>query len=642
MYGSLSVHRFEKPSLNGTSASWYFAIGGTTTGKEYSVSLATFRSDDSNKGATVYSSGSAGPVQIQKALVNGSLLTWYLGNIRNNGKAYRGSLDSVVVHSGKASIRLESIAEPLGETGEALTVIPADSERGKTMKVSVWVRTKDVASFVYLGGNDGSSQMGNMKTVPGGTNDWKRYSFELKINPNATYIELGFGLYGTGTVWFDDIRVQFDGKDYVPDSNAPYGSSAPTPHVSLTDDQLEWLRSNISPLTTTDPAASLSDLAPIKTIVGNAEIVGLGEATHGTHEFFELKHRIVEYLAKNMGFTIFAIEANMPEAYRVNDYVLHGTGDPAELIKGMYFWTWNTEEMLDMVTWMREFNLSGKGRVQFLGFDMQYMTNAAANVQWFLDHHDTSISHGTQTTYALARELILRMKSSYASYYSTSDPTDSDSASWLLAINNCRALEKHLGSYPNTFSKAIDPDTLAWALQNARIVTEAVEENYGYAHRHYIRDSCMAWNVKWIHDHNPGAKIVLWAHDAHIQKDSGSMGYYLDGVYGSRYVNIGFSFYDGTYTAVGSRGLNTYTAKVPPEGTAEYGFHLVGKPLWLLDIRKSSSTDPASNWLRHPISFRTIGAMESNSFSPQTLSDSFDALIFVDHSTASHILPPGQ
>jgi hypothetical protein len=71
---------------------------------------------------------------------------------------------------------------------------------------------------------------------------------------------------------------------------------------------------------------------------------------------------MLEFLATEMGFTIFSIEANMPEAYRLNDYVLNGNGDPAKLIKGMYFWTWDTQEVLDMVLWMREFNKSGKGR----------------------------------------------------------------------------------------------------------------------------------------------------------------------------------------------------------------------------------------------------------------------------------------
>ena len=126
-------------------------------------------------------------------------------------------------------------------------------------------------------------------------------------------------------------------------------------------------------------------------MVGNARIVSLGEATHGTREFFQLKHRMLEFLASEMGFTIFSIEASMPEAYRLNDYVLNGTGDPAQLLKGMYFWTWDTEEVLAMIRWMRAFNQSGKGRVEFTGFDMQTPTVAQQNALAFVKQYDPAI-----------------------------------------------------------------------------------------------------------------------------------------------------------------------------------------------------------------------------------------------------------
>ena len=133
----------------------------------------------------------------------------------------------------------------------------------------------------------------------------------------------------------------------------------------------EWVKSNAIRLSTPEAGHGFADMEPLKKVVGNARIVSLGEATHGSREFFQLKHRMVEFLATQMGFTIFSIEANMPEAYKLNDFVLRGEGDPATLIKGMYFWTWDTQEVLDMVLWMREFNKSGKGRVEFTGFDMQ-------------------------------------------------------------------------------------------------------------------------------------------------------------------------------------------------------------------------------------------------------------------------------
>lgn len=132
----------------------------------------------------------------------------------------------------------------------------------------------------------------------------------------------------------------------------------------------QWIRGNAIPLKTVQAGNGFADMEPLTKIVGNARIVALGEATHGTREFFQLKHRMLEFLATRMGFTIFSIEANIPEAYRLNDYVLNGKGDPAQLLKGMYFWTWDTKEVLEMIQWMREFNQSGKGRIAFTGFDM--------------------------------------------------------------------------------------------------------------------------------------------------------------------------------------------------------------------------------------------------------------------------------
>lgn len=151
---------------------------------------------------------------------------------------------------------------------------------------------------------------------------------------------------------------------------------------------LEWVRSAAVRLQTVEAGHGFADLQPLKKTIGNARIVALGEATHGTREFFQLKHRMLEFLATEMGFRVFSIEANMPEAYRLNDFVLTGKGDPAALLRGLYFWTWDTEEVLDMIRWMRRFNESGRGRVEFTGFDMQTPTVAMEVVRDFVAKHD--------------------------------------------------------------------------------------------------------------------------------------------------------------------------------------------------------------------------------------------------------------
>ncbi len=106
-----------------------------------------------------------------------------------------------------------------------------------------------------------------------------------------------------------------------------------------------------------DDTATFSDMQPLKQILATRRIVGMGEATHGSHEFFAMKHRMLEFLVKQMGFRVFAIEANFTECRAINDYVLYEKGDAKKVIAGMYFWTWNTTEVMKMVEWMRHYNI---------------------------------------------------------------------------------------------------------------------------------------------------------------------------------------------------------------------------------------------------------------------------------------------
>jgi erythromycin esterase-like protein len=140
---------------------------------------------------------------------------------------------------------------------------------------------------------------------------------------------------------------------------------------------IEWLRKNARPCLTCEPGANDRDLAPLRAMVGDARIVALGEVSNGTHEFFQMKRRIIEYLTAHMGFTLFAIEANMPEAYRVNEYVLTGQGDAKTLLTGISQ-AGSSREFLEFIEWMRAFNQSGRGRIQFFGIDMQTSTDSAA------------------------------------------------------------------------------------------------------------------------------------------------------------------------------------------------------------------------------------------------------------------------
>lgn len=177
--------------------------------------------------------------------------------------------------------------------------------------------------------------------------------------------------------------------------------------------EAEWIRANAAAFETAEPGRGWNDLHVLGDMVGEARIVALGEPTHGTREAFQMKHRILEYLVEEKGFSIFSIEASFPESFALNRYVIHGKGDPAELIAGMYFWTWRTEEVLAMVQWMREWNQRnpperGRPRVQFTGFDMQTPDVAGRIAADFLRPRDAALADRAEGVLAQVKALAQR------------------------------------------------------------------------------------------------------------------------------------------------------------------------------------------------------------------------------------------
>lgn len=150
-----------------------------------------------------------------------------------------------------------------------------------------------------------------------------------------------------------------------------------------------WLEREAIPLTSVMPGSGFADLRPFEQPLEGVQLIGLGEATHGTHEFFTLKHRLLEFLVTEMNVTTFLIEASYPASLAVNDYVLHGKGDPGDALSGLGFWIWDTQEIADMITWLRDYNqgVPEDIKVSFLGFDFQRAEAATKHVNAFLERH---------------------------------------------------------------------------------------------------------------------------------------------------------------------------------------------------------------------------------------------------------------
>lgn len=389
---------------------------------------------------------------------------------------------------------------------------------------------------------------------------------------------------------------------------------------------ITWARQNAIPITTLVAGNGFADISRIGEIVDGSQIVALGEATHGSREFFQLKHRLIEFLATQRAFTVFAIEANMPEAWRMNDFVLHGHGDPKELLKGMYFWTWNTQEVLDLVLWMREFNQSSQGRIEFMGFDMQNPNLAIDIVKNYVQQQDPGYTSNVQRVYGTVQSVRLSRSSS-------------SSADLKRLARDCKSIEKHLNQYrPSSGTQPmIEPE---WAIQMARLVRQWAQMKAGER----SRDESMAENVEWIAKRSPAAKVILWAHNGHVTYDGDSyksMGAYLKSALGIRVVTFGFVFNRGSFrVSDGGKGTREVTIGPAPEGSLDHALASTGISLFALDLRRLAKNSPARQWASESHPSRSIGAIYRGPDDPSTTVEvpvikRFDAILFVNETSAS-------
>jgi Erythromycin esterase len=130
-----------------------------------------------------------------------------------------------------------------------------------------------------------------------------------------------------------------------------------------------WINRHAVPLPRTDAGGSIDDLDPLRCLVADAHVVGLGESAHGTHEQFTLKHRAARFLTERVGFRTLAWEENWGSGVAIDRYVVGGGGDPRSLVAAMSS-IWRSEEMLELVRWMHAYNLAHDDKVRFLGTDL--------------------------------------------------------------------------------------------------------------------------------------------------------------------------------------------------------------------------------------------------------------------------------
>src|SRR5436853_1163108 len=309
------------------------------------------------------------------------------------------------------------------------------------------------------------------------------------------------------------------------------------------------------------------DYDPLLEWIGDARFVLLGEASHGTHEFYKERAQITKRMMKEKGFTAVAVEADWPDAYRVNRYV-RGLGDDAEAIdaladfKRFPAWMWRNADVLDFVGWLRAYNeaLSLNARVGFYGLDLYSLHASIEAVLKYLDQIDPAAARRARYRYSCFEHFGEDTQAyGYAASFGLSESCETE------VVNQLIELQRRAAEYARRDGR-VAADEFFFAEQNARLVKNA-EEYY----RMMFRGRVSTWNLRDRHmaetlhalaahleQQGERAKVVVWAHNSHLgdaratELGAGgelNVGQLVRERYDRQAVLVGFSTHSGTVTA---------------------------------------------------------------------------------------------
>jgi erythromycin esterase len=401
------------------------------------------------------------------------------------------------------------------------------------------------------------------------------------------------------------------------------------------------------PLKSVIAGSGFDDLQPLKSILSGVQFVGLGEATHGTREFFRMKHRMLEFLVTEMGFTVFAMEASYAGCQNINDYVLYGKGDARTALASQGFWTWDTEEVVDMIEWMRTYNQSvpDAKKVRFAGFDIQVneLGGGIARLEAYLQKVDTLRYRG--------------MKPLLDSIESSANTGNNEKG--LNAVKNFLAFFTMSRGYYVSVSSASEYET---ALAYCRTLVQLLDAymmspSDPWKQEREWRDYYMASNFLDLTAHDPpGTKYVLWAHNGHVAiNPKGAInggvrpfGSYLKAAFGDRYYAFGFSFSSGGFQAMEfdstgtMKGLQEFTARPAREKSLDGYLARTGQSIAVFNFRNAALPENVRSFLYQPQETRNFGSGTRRDWVDQMYdsvvpAETYDGMIFI--STTRRAIP---
>jgi erythromycin esterase len=398
------------------------------------------------------------------------------------------------------------------------------------------------------------------------------------------------------------------------------------------------------------PLESSRDLDPLLNRIGDARLVLLGEASHGTHEFYTWRSAITRRLIEEKGFNFIAVEGDWPDCYRVNRYV-KGYSDqdktPEEILKAFNrwpTWMWANWEIVSLVTWMKDYNSkrSANKKAGFYGLDVYSLWESMEALIKYLRNTDPST--------AVIAEKALDCFSGYGrneQIYAINSLSASckDEVIQLLKEVRLRSL-----SYDQ------DPEASLNTTQNAYVAVEA--EKY---YRNMVAFDDKTWNIRDKHMmdtldrllefHGPNSKTIVWEHNTHIgdarYTNMRNVGMYNIGQLAreqyseNETVLVGFGSYKGTVIAGNKWGALMQEMEVPEAkaGSVEDFLHKNAGADCLVIFDRIHEDTLFNKAFPH----RAIGVVyhpqnEEYNYVPSYLSRRYDAFMFFDQTIAVHPL----
>ncbi|MFE7131245.1 erythromycin esterase family protein [Streptomyces sp. NPDC057638] len=427
----------------------------------------------------------------------------------------------------------------------------------------------------------------------------------------------------------------------VPERTGAAASTAPTDTARAV---IEDIERHSHRLRTADPAARGGDLAALTRMVGSATVVGVGEATHGSRELFQLKDRLFRQLVRTAGFTTFALETSWSSGARLDAYVRNGEGDLRQIMREEFqqsYADWNNEEFLTLFTWMREYNrsLAPERRLRVLGDDINDVHPAQIRriLDWAAGHRPT-----------LAPELRQR----YAGMLALPADAGERMDGWLtMPLERRQSLDRDVTAAFRLLERSGGVDPLV--LQEARVITQMtsgfardLNDPAQMAELNRLRDRAMAENTVWWQRHT-GGRILLSAHNGHLGYETPFpethpvvQGHYLRELMGSRYLAIGTTLHGGEYWATdsGTGKPGYFTAGPAAPGSNEHTIDRVRHRDYYVDLRSLARTPAAGPWLAGARPTFVIPSQYPSEPLPVSLGRTFDVLVHFERVAGARIL----